>query len=805
MGTPPAALNVPLVPLGVPNEHEPLAMAGAVEADNRPPTVPPRPQIVDAEVVPPLVPPLPEQVPLVHVQEVAPIIEPVAPPGAGLDANINLAYPPAPEAMGVPAPALDEQIVVQEVNNASTAVHPVGLPPPPVPREAPERLGAGIVPPPNQVRVQPAMRLDLENNIVELPSQDPLMTVQEVGQIPPVQRPTVQVPVDVHDAPTSRHRSARPTLGSPELLRVIEERPEMPPQPLQSEIPLRTLAGARQLNAEKRQTLHLERQRYALEREQAAHRIEAAEREAEAAERKEASMTKQLKMAERIAAIQESQSSGTVLEPDRQKVFSTAETTVPKEVVPPAYDMTRPSVTTGFVHQNPSGYSTLPAPVNPATPAQQLVTTPTMNQALMPVVTHQAMPALPPPIPRVPVGDTVSASSHSPTAHNDYVAVMVQQNISKENPKKFGGDPLEYQEFLLDYQQSTTGLGSDPRTCLNILRNMLQGKALQSIKRSYVAIDPHQALAEALEILETSYGTPLKQCRAQLEKLMARPRVSPTEAGLLEFEGDLIHCYRIMERCGRTNKLDSEQVLKELFNKLPDYLQIKWENEIDDRKERGEMAEPTFKLLVDVIKREHRKKTSDLNQWREENKQKKKEAHKDDHKKVTKVNATKMEPQVQLSSSHWPSLPTASSSTNNQGATRSCLCSPPVLHNSLEFCPLYQQADTVEKRRQLIRKCRACFKCLGFGHFASRCNKTACPVANCGRNHHPSLHMERSRVNNRQQTASRQNQEARRSPAGHHSVNAVQQTLPPDNGQPIDQPCTSQSAAPSETQVKVPR
>ena len=131
--------------------------------------------------------------------------------------------------------------------------------------------------------------------------------------------------------------------------------------------------------------------------------------------------------------------------------------------------------------------------------------------------------------------------------------------------------------------------------------------------------DPAVALRDALATLKRSFGTAEKQCRAQLEVLLALPKVKDTEAGLLKFEGDLDTCFRIMRRCNRTRDLDASQVLKCLFKKLPTYLQNRWDKEVLKTPDQV----PTYELLMKVVREEHDRKTSEINAWREDPRPKK--------------------------------------------------------------------------------------------------------------------------------------------------------------------------------------
>ena len=378
--------------------------------------------------------------------------------------------------------------------------------------------------------------------------------------------------------------------------------------------------------------------------------------------------------------------------------------------------------------QHPSGYLALPNPSNqpniglePAARSVQIV----------PPAEAIQQPAK--------YGSEPSSNTSSPKAaatQNDYLAVWVNQGIRRSN--KFSGVTLDYPDFELDYEQCTAGLKSDPRMCLNILRNMVEGKALQSIAPSFVECDPEIALKEALETLKNAYGTDRKQCRAQLDKLLARPKVSPTEAGLLEFGGDLLRCYRIMKRCNRTIDLDSGEVLRSLFSKLPEYMQNRWEKEVHHH---SEDKRPTYELLMKVVKEEHSRKTGDLNHWREDLRSKNQDPGQDRQPNPTKVNAAVVEGIGAVPQSgalpQWPQLPAEIGGNGLQSA--SCLCGSPG-HSCLADCSSYRHARTVNERWSLLVGRGACFRCLKFGHIAIRCPEGNCSVNGCQQNHHPSLH-----------------------------------------------------------------
>ena len=214
---------------------------------------------------------------------------------------------------------------------------------------------------------------------------------------------------------------------------------------------------------------------------------------------------------------------------------------------------------------------------------------------------------------------TSSTSSSEGDKQADYMAFWLLQNIS--DCDKFSGKSIDYPDFLLNYEQSTQRLKSDPDMCLRILVSLLEGRALKLVKPFLRNRRRAEALREALETLRLTYGTDRKQSRAQLDLLLGRPKVQATEAGLIDFYSELNSCWMVMQDCNRTKDLDAEHTLKSLFNKLPDYLQNKWDKEVD--KSPDQM--PTYKLLMKVVLEEHRRKRGDLNQWREETRGKKRD------------------------------------------------------------------------------------------------------------------------------------------------------------------------------------
>ena len=196
---------------------------------------------------------------------------------------------------------------------------------------------------------------------------------------------------------------------------------------------------------------------------------------------------------------------------------------------------------------------------------------------------------------------------------NEYLVVWLTQSMQGPDRLRFKGDPLEYPEFLVEYEQTVSRLTNYPSLCLRILKSMLADQALKIVRHHFLDEDPSRGLKEALATLEMAFGTKTKQCRAHLSNLLSRPDVLPTEAGLMEFFSEL-DCYQsVMRRCKRLQELDSNQTLEALFAKLPIEIRRKWEKEVFKSPDQ----EPTYELLMRAVREVHRQKTSEVGQWEE--------------------------------------------------------------------------------------------------------------------------------------------------------------------------------------------
>ena len=329
-------------------------------------------------------------------------------------------------------------------------------------------------------------------------------------------------------------------------------------------------------------------------------------------------------------------------------------------------------------------------------------------------------------------------------ARDIFMTVSALQSMPGQNHKPFKGSSQEYPSFIMNYQRHTLKLQSEPSLCQQILIGLLDPNGLaRKLVNPYYG-DPDTAaedLQSMLDILKMTYGTGRKQSRAQLETLLARPKVPPTEEGLIEFYSELRSCLAVMKKCDRIEDLNSESTLKTLYWKLPEYIQSKWDSLMDVQTKGAEKeVRPSFEQLLKVIREEHRRKTSELHQWKEEGRvNRKREFNKekgDGKPKGAKINVA----MVQRSEGS-PLGPTSSHSQVSGYVLPPCLCGPQGAHACIAECPAYIRAADLESKWQLLKQHGdICYRCLRTGHRANRCSEGSCKISGCRSRHHPSLH-----------------------------------------------------------------
>ncbi|CAB4042058.1 Hypothetical predicted protein, partial [Paramuricea clavata] len=185
--------------------------------------------------------------------------------------------------------------------------------------------------------------------------------------------------------------------------------------------------------------------------------------------------------------------------------------------------------------------------------------------------TLQEEPA-PPPQPQLDVWNSIAQ------------AIKEGPSLPKIELMRFGGDPLEYVEFVTNFKDNIESQVSDDSQRFTRLLAQCVGKAKDAI-RSCVNLDVGQRYKEAKSCLLENFGQPHIIVEAHMKKLREL-QIRKTDANaLMEFVRHLEDSERALKSMGSSysNRLDNEDVIVMLMRKLPeDGLKRKWVDRAGD-------------------------------------------------------------------------------------------------------------------------------------------------------------------------------------------------------------------------------
>lgn len=301
----------------------------------------------------------------------------------------------------------------------------------------------------------------------------------------------------------------------------------------------------------------------------------------------------------------------------------------------------------------------------------------------------------------------------------------------------FSGDPTEYTNFIKSFELLIESKTSSPSARLLYLVQYTSGQ-VQDLIRSCLSMEDSEGYAKARQLLKERYGQSYRIATALVQKIAEGPPIKAEDsAALQQFATSLISCTNTLRQIGCLGKLDSQDNLQKIINRLPYGLRLRWRDVVDS-----------------IIEREDRDVTID---------------------DVTKYIAAKAR-----AASHPvfgkvdPSFkPTTTSSAARRPApirhpkpvTFGTLAGPspqlpkPTDASKLKLrCPLCDnnhwlsrceqfRKRSVEDRIKFVLDKKLCNNCLSPGHFANNCPKEKfCKVEGCTTKHSSFLHLKPTRT-----------------------------------------------------------
>ena len=171
-------------------------------------------------------------------------------------------------------------------------------------------------------------------------------------------------------------------------------------------------------------------------------------------------------------------------------------------------------------------------------------------------------------------------------APRDHVAAMRKvQLLCGIKPTQFSGNPAEFPFFQ---QQIKTHLESDLLTDaqrVEYLPKFVNGEALEVLKRNRGC-----SFSDIMKTLEERFGQAVRVTQACVEDLASGPKLAYGDnVGLMNFSEKLNAATRILQ--GDVEREASVSTnLKRIFNRLPNDLIVKWQNENYEILKRGKTA-----------------------------------------------------------------------------------------------------------------------------------------------------------------------------------------------------------------------
>ena len=303
--------------------------------------------------------------------------------------------------------------------------------------------------------------------------------------------------------------------------------------------------------------------------------------------------------------------------------------------------------------------------------------------------------------------------------------IMMQQvrsSLPSHKPPTFTGDSMEYSRFINAFESLIESKVESPIERLYFLDQYTAGKAKEVIK-GCIQMKSDDSYGQAKELLKKHFGDPFKVANAYITKLTKWPSVKAKDGQRLqEYAIALEQAQNATTGLPYMHDLNTAQVLRQLWEKLPLHLRSKW-TERASRIRSSQSRNATFDEFSKFVAEQADFATDPvfseevLERLKEENKDKSGDDGRYRKGKSTRNFGTNV-------------------GEDRKGHIKKCvLCSK---QHDLNECEEFGK-KTLPERKDLIREKGLCFGCLKPGHISSKCNdKLTCKT--CEKKHPSVLH-----------------------------------------------------------------
>ena len=309
------------------------------------------------------------------------------------------------------------------------------------------------------------------------------------------------------------------------------------------------------------------------------------------------------------------------------------------------------------------------------------------------------------------------------------VTQQARSLLPNHEPPMFSGEVMSYPAFIAAFETLIESKVDNSSERLYFLNQYTSGKAKELIK-GCLQMKSGDSYKEARRLLKKHFGDPYKIASAYIAKLSSWPAVRPNDGtGLQEFSIALEQARNAMTGMQHMNDLNTANVLRQLWEKLPRYLRSKWTERVSKiRSTKQQIA--SFNDFSQFVSQQADLATDPV--YSEEGISRPMDTV-DKHHKHYKQNEHK--PKRGRRTNFATDLSRKRATGGNSLPVSCTLCSKA---HHLDECAEFLKKP-LEERRDFIKEKGLCFGCYSSEHIAKFCrSRISCKT--CNKKHPTSLH-----------------------------------------------------------------
>ena len=295
----------------------------------------------------------------------------------------------------------------------------------------------------------------------------------------------------------------------------------------------------------------------------------------------------------------------------------------------------------------------------------------------------------------------------------------------------FGGDPAEYTNFIKSFELLIESRTPTPSARLLYLVQYTSGP-VQELMRSCLTMKESDGYIKARQFLKERYGQSYRIATALVQKIAEGPSIKAEDsAALQQLATNLISCTNTLRDIGSLGKLDSQDNLQKIINRLPYGLRLRWRDVVDsiiEKEDRDATIDDVTKYIAAKARAASHPVFGKVDQ---------------SHKSTVPTSIPRRPAPRQPKPVVFSALASHSQQSHKPTDASKLKLKCPLCDNNhwLSRCEQFRKRS-VEDRIKFVLDKKLCNNCLSPGHFASNCTKDKfCKVEGCTTKHSSFLHL----------------------------------------------------------------